>query len=157
MSPIINLVIYVTRVSSASSLKLVPNFDSGDLEKGASKSTGEGSSIKSIDIREGRPDISNLIGTATASADPNDRIIVGSCGPLKMVDQTRNAVSESMCEDGPSITLYTEVSHPYYLTRSLYVLTCFRNLNGEQGFERKGFQMYEATGNTSRPKLSKQK
>ncbi|CAL5873861.1 uncharacterized protein PFLUO_LOCUS8144, partial [Penicillium psychrofluorescens] len=108
MSPIVNLVIHITRASSASSPKLVPSFDSGDLEKGASKSTGEGSSIRSIDIREGRPDISNLIGTAAASADPNDHIMVGSCGPMKMVDQTRNAVSESMCEDGPSITLYTE-------------------------------------------------
>ncbi|KAJ5812229.1 hypothetical protein N7474_008530 [Penicillium riverlandense] len=108
MSPIVNLAIHVTRGSSASSPKFLPNFDSGDLEKGASKSTGEGSSIKSIDIREGRPDISHLIGTATASAHPNDRIVVGACGPVKMIDQTRNAVSESMCEDGPSIILYTE-------------------------------------------------
>lgn len=124
MSPIVNLVIHVTRGPSSSSPKLVQNFDSDDPEKRASKSTGEGSSIQPIDSRKGRPDISNLIGAVTASADPNDHIMVGACGPMKMVGQTRNAVSDSMCEDGPSISLYTEVSHPYYLTRSLYELKC---------------------------------
>lgn len=110
MNPVVNLIIHVTRGPSISP-KLLPNLHSADLEKGALKSIDERSSIKSIDIRGGRPNISNLIGSAVASAGSNDRIMVGACGPSIMIDQTRKAVSENMSENSPFMALYTEVSH----------------------------------------------
>lgn len=104
MCPIVNLVICVTRDPSPSPT-LVQDSACSDLEKGVS------SWFESIEIRERRPYIADLIDTAVASANLANRIIVGACGPGEMIDQTRKAISENMRERSPYISLYTEVSY----------------------------------------------
>jgi hypothetical protein len=71
--------------------------------------TGSPSSIN--EIRSGRPDIGKLIAAAVASSSSiDDRIIVGACGPSELMSSIREAVYSDLYNDGPSLTLYTEVS-----------------------------------------------
>ncbi|CAG7935108.1 unnamed protein product [Penicillium nalgiovense] len=88
-----------------------PAILTSDPEKGAEQQpTGNvSSSVKGI--LPGRPNIDNLIAAAAAgSARLDDRIIVGACGPSRLMSTTRKAVDNELLNDGPSITLYTEVS-----------------------------------------------
>lgn len=63
------------------------------------------------ETRPGRPDIGNLIKVAaTSCGNSDDRVIVGACGPSDLMHTIRNAVNNDIRDDGPSITLYTEVS-----------------------------------------------
>ncbi|OQE83086.1 hypothetical protein PENNAL_c0034G00560 [Penicillium nalgiovense] len=86
-----------------------PAILTSDPEKGAEQQpTGNvSSSVKGI--LPGRPNIDNLIAAAAAgSARLDDRIIVGACGPSRLMSTTRKAVDNELLNDGPSITLYTE-------------------------------------------------
>lgn len=65
-------------------------------------------------IRSGRPSIENHVITCVESCKPTDRIGVGACGPVELVASTRKAVAQKIYDNGPSITLYTEVSHFLY-------------------------------------------
>ncbi|CAG8179504.1 unnamed protein product [Penicillium nalgiovense] len=88
-----------------------PTILTSDPEKGAEQqSTGNvSSSVKGI--LPGRPNIGNLIAAAAAgSTRLDDRVIVGACGPSRLMSTTRKAVNNELLNDGPSITLYTEVS-----------------------------------------------
>lgn len=81
-----------------------------DLEKGALE-IATGSPLSINEIRPGRPDIPKLIAAAVASSSNIDeRIIVGACGPSELMSTIREAVFSDLYDDGPSITLYTEVS-----------------------------------------------
>jgi hypothetical protein len=82
-----------------------------DPEKGAEKQPTGNISSSVNEILPGRPNIGNLIAAAAAgSAKLDDRVIVGACGPSQLLSTTRNAVNNELLNNGPSITLYTEVS-----------------------------------------------
>lgn len=84
-----------------------------DLEKGGFENTSVQTSSLLNEVRPGRPDIGNLIAAAASSAGkPDDRIIVGACGPEGLIDATQRAIVRGLHDDGPSITLYTEASQP---------------------------------------------
>jgi hypothetical protein len=129
----VNVLIHVTRATdlSGTSLSTTPESHSekasleddvipigpsplgsqiNDLEKGALEMAT--SSPLSINvIRPGRPDIGKLIAAAVASSSSiDDRIIVGACGPSELMSTIREAVFSDLYNDGPSLTLYTEVS-----------------------------------------------
>lgn len=89
-----------------------PTFSTSDPEKGVGQqSTGNIYSSSMNQILPGRPHIGNLIAAAAAgSGKSDDRIIVGACGPSELMSITRKAVNNELLNDGPSITLYTEVS-----------------------------------------------
>jgi hypothetical protein len=59
---------------------------------------------------KGRPDISTYISMFVDCCSPSDRVGIGACGPVDMVDSVTRAVSRGVYDDGPSITVYTEVS-----------------------------------------------
>jgi hypothetical protein len=81
-----------------------------DLEKGALE-MATGSPLSINEIRPGRPDIGKLIAAAVSSSSSiDDRIIVGACGPSGLMSAIREAVFSDLYNDGPSLTLYTEVS-----------------------------------------------
>lgn len=77
--------------------------------------------IESVNaIRTGRPSIENHVMTCVGSCKPTDRIGVGACGPVELVASTRKALAQKTYDNGPSMTLYTEVS--YCLYEKLYEL-----------------------------------
>jgi len=61
------------------------------------------------DLRRGRPDIASHIADCVTTCGPDERIGVGACGPAKMLDMTRKALSHSTYDNGPSIDFHTEV------------------------------------------------
>ncbi|PYI00747.1 hypothetical protein BO78DRAFT_424196 [Aspergillus sclerotiicarbonarius CBS 121057] len=86
-----------------------PTHHNTDLEKGPLHQFTAKDCFSTNEVRQGRPDISNFISAAADSGcKPDDRIIVGACGPKELMIATRNAVSDIMRKDGPAITLYTE-------------------------------------------------
>lgn len=83
-----------------------------DIEKGGLQDLNPDDEFSHC-VRPGRPDINNLIAASIANVSnhsPDDRIIIGVCGPIAMTNATREAVSKAAHEDGLSITQYTEVS-----------------------------------------------
>lgn len=62
-------------------------------------------------ILTGRPSIEDHVTTCVESCKPTDRIGVGACGPVELVASTRKAVAQRIYDNGPSMTLYTEVSY----------------------------------------------
>lgn len=87
-----------------------PAVSANDLEKTALEMfAAKPPSVN--ETRPGRPDIGNLIGAAaTSGGKSDDRIIVGACGPSDLTSTIRHSVNNDIRDDGPSITLYTEVS-----------------------------------------------
>lgn len=81
-----------------------------DIEKGTAPGTTKEKLPFSMNIHQGRPNISELIEATISGTDPKDRIAVGVCGPGDLVDRTREGVSRDVYDNGPSITLYSEVS-----------------------------------------------
>ncbi|KAJ9332848.1 hypothetical protein DTO027B5_5458 [Paecilomyces variotii] len=79
-----------------------------DIEKGAAPETTKEKLPFSMNIHQGRPNISDLIEATISGTDPKDRIAVGVCGPGDLVDRTREGVSRDVYDNGPSITLYSE-------------------------------------------------
>lgn len=125
-----NVLIHVTRATdlSVTSLSTTPESHSekasleddvipigpspliNDLEKGALE-MATGSPLSINEIRPGRPDIGKIIAAAVGSSSSiDDRIIVGACGPSELMSTIREAVFSDLYNDGPSLTLYTEVS-----------------------------------------------
>ncbi|KGO74387.1 FAD-binding 8 [Penicillium italicum] len=86
-----------------------PVFSTNDPEKGVEQQSTDSIPSSLNQILPGRPNIGNLIAaTAGGSSSPEDRIIVGACGPSELMSTTRKAVNEDLLNGGPSITLYTE-------------------------------------------------
>ena len=87
-----------------------PTSMNDDPEKGPLHQSTPNTLSSTSEIRRGRPDMGNLIATAvTAHRHPEDRIIVGACGPRELMTATRQALTDIPYNDGPAITLYTEV------------------------------------------------
>ncbi|KAJ5952097.1 FAD-binding 8 [Penicillium vulpinum] len=83
-------------------------FSTNDPEKGGAQQSTDNISSSIHQILPGRPNIGNLIRTATTASNSDDRIIVGACGPSELLGTTRKAVNNELHNDGLSITLYTE-------------------------------------------------
>lgn len=73
----------------------------------------------SVELHKGRPDLADVIANSIVHADTRDRIAVGVCGPSDLVDRTRDVVRRDVYDNGPSITLYSEVR--------LYILSFLMN------------------------------
>lgn len=86
-------------------------FSTNDPEKGVEQQSTDNISSSVNQMLSGRPNIGNLIAAAATGSDNLDgRVIVGACGPSKLMSTTRKAVNDELLNGGPSITLYTEVS-----------------------------------------------
>lgn len=123
-SPLVNLIFYSTQTSSSlakaefattppSELAEAPTIGSakeGDVEKHVAgvTSTGSLSSITSMDVRLGRPDVVKIIDDAVAQADPKDRIAVAVCGPEGLMKVARQTVARNIKPEGPSLELQCE-------------------------------------------------
>lgn len=109
-SPCINLFIHVSREEvvseDCSSLDSAPI--TADVEKGKDQTGGQAIPL-SIQLK-GRPDIANLLASCISQCSLESRIGVGACGPVQMIQATRDAIYQSTYDNGPSITLHTEVS-----------------------------------------------
>jgi hypothetical protein len=109
-SPCVNLFIHVSRdevvSEDCSSLDSAPV--TADVEKGKEETGGQAIPLSAR--RKGRPDIANLLASCISQCSLESRIGVGACGPIQMIETTRDAISQSMYDNGPSITFHTEVS-----------------------------------------------
>jgi hypothetical protein len=84
-----------------------------DIEKGGPSDFKPDDKFSPYRIFSGRPDINRIMAASVATVaneSPDDRVIVGVCGPIAMTSSTREAVSKIEREDILSITQYTEVS-----------------------------------------------
>ncbi|KAJ5167712.1 uncharacterized protein N7482_003306 [Penicillium canariense] len=110
-SPCVNLFLYVSRdeVVSADSSSLDSALMTSDVEKG--REMADRTSRCSPPSR-GRPDVGNLIASCISHCDSEFRIGVGACGPSELIAAAREATSQSAYDNGPSITLHTEVDTP---------------------------------------------
>lgn len=121
-----NLIIHVTRDNAASddsssleSTKAVGDPEKGtpvvgDIEKGKKEAIGQAVAVSGV--RKGRPDIASLITDRLSQCSVDDRVGVGACGPINMIESTREVTCRSMFDSGPSITLHTEVSEIFRLS-----------------------------------------
>lgn len=117
----INLHIYVTQGDIEKSVE-IESLHAGegsssessvrDPEKGFASREGS-TEYATLEPRRGRPDIASHIADCITHCDQTDRIGVGACGPAKMLDLTRKALSRSTYDNGPSIDLHTEVSRKW--------------------------------------------
>ncbi|KAJ6116005.1 hypothetical protein N7523_006422 [Penicillium sp. IBT 18751x] len=127
--PWVNVLIYVTRddapsdeLSNSGSMLVaggsekgplaVENVDRGapviaDVEKAKGQMTGQ-TSISMSAIRNGRPELASLIADCLSQCPLGDRVGVGACGPMKIIDQTREVTSRSIFDSGPLITFHSE-------------------------------------------------
>jgi hypothetical protein len=115
----VNLYIYVTSHKRLDSLSLA-STDHGatdDGEKGKEGMTDQ--AIRLPNIQQGRPDVFDLVTYCISQCGLKSRVGVGACGPTKMIQMTRKAVSQGTYDTGPSLTLHTEVS---YLMRYSVIL-----------------------------------
>ena len=78
-----------------------------------------------------RPDIRLLISDYISSCSSDERVGIGGCGPIEMIDALRQVVLEREIS-GPSVTLHTEVSFPLYFDEERLLIGS-RSLCGERG------------------------
>lgn len=88
------------RISASSG----PKKNDLDVDVGVSS----GTSISSLDIQSGRPDLSAIIGVVVKNASRDEAVIVAACGPRSMIGDTRNSVARIVGINGPSVTLHVE-------------------------------------------------
>lgn len=78
-----------------------------DIEKGRKEAT---QSLECMSfVRRGRPNIADLVANGISWCPPHYQVGVGACGPMKILEGTREATSQKAFDNGPSITLHTEV------------------------------------------------
>ncbi|KAB8209718.1 ferric reductase like transmembrane component-domain-containing protein [Aspergillus parasiticus] len=121
-SPCVNISIYVTRdamSSGESTVSPTPVPDKspslanalpsvGDIEMGLSKTTApEATPGDTVYMKKGRPDIRLLISDCISGCGSEERVGIGGCGPIEMIDTLRQVVREGQIS-GPSVTLHTE-------------------------------------------------
>lgn len=63
-----------------------------------------------IETHPRRPSIPALMEALVENADPTKRVIVGACGPESLLETVKSTASKCIRPDGPSFTLYIEVS-----------------------------------------------
>lgn len=79
---------------------------------GLSKTTAPGAiHHDAVYMKKGRPDIRLLISDCISGCGSEERVGIGGCGPIGMIDTLRQVVRERQIS-GPSVTLHTEVSLP---------------------------------------------
>lgn len=128
-----------------------PSTTEKDIEMGPMFQPPEAQTMSSFtDTRAGRPDIAHLISSRTENCHPGDRVCVAACGPDKMIDTTRQAVSEASSNPDVSITLHSEVSL-YSLPPSPFFYSCGRllrnrSLDGKQIYIVEIIVIFSATG-----------
>ncbi|QKX56546.1 uncharacterized protein TRUGW13939_03651 [Talaromyces rugulosus] len=120
-SPHVRLFIHVTRADAKSehpkdvqdvvlTKTEVSNNNSNtpvDIEK---SSIGiDSNALSFTNVQRGRPDISKYVSGFIDSCSPEDRVGIGACGPVDMVDSVQKShYSRGAYDDGLSITVYTE-------------------------------------------------
>lgn len=78
-----------------------------DIEKGKEETTR---SLEYMSyVRRGRPNIADLVSNGISRCPPHYQVGVGACGPTKILEGTREATTQKAFDNGPSITLHTEV------------------------------------------------
>ncbi|KAJ5921484.1 hypothetical protein N7466_009810 [Penicillium verhagenii] len=86
-----------------------PIIATNDLEKGHLSDSGINLYSSTNYIRPGRPDIASVINeAATSHGSPDDRVIVGACGPKELISTTRNAVNNDLRNERLAVTFYSE-------------------------------------------------
>ncbi|KAE8418260.1 hypothetical protein BDV36DRAFT_295294 [Aspergillus pseudocaelatus] len=123
-SACVNISIYVTRdaISSGGSIvSRTPISDKsacltnalpsgGDIEMGLSKTTAPGVTLDdAFHTMKGQPDIRLLISDYISGSSSEERVVIGGCGPIEMIDALSQVVQERQIS-GPSVTLHTEES-----------------------------------------------
>jgi hypothetical protein len=129
--PSVNLIVYITQEdapSNADSMSDSMNVTSdieknnlvfGDVEKGSpvvgnfekTKEEVTGQTTVSISaLRKGRPDIAVLIADCLSQCSEDEYVGIGACGPISIIKSTREVACRSTFDNGPFITLHTEVS-----------------------------------------------
>ncbi|KAB8270215.1 ferric reductase like transmembrane component-domain-containing protein [Aspergillus minisclerotigenes] len=108
-SPCVNISIYVTRdamSSGGSTVSSTPVPDKspsltnalpsvGDIEMGLSKTTAPGAiQDDAVYMKKGRPDIRLLISDCISGCGSEERVGIGGCGPIGMIDTLRQVVRE---------------------------------------------------------------
>lgn len=132
-SPCVNLFIHVSRDEVAfedySSLDSAPV--TADIEKGKEETGGQAIPLSAR--RKGRPDIVNLLANSISQCSLESRIGVGACGPIQMIETTRDAIYQSKHDNGPSITLHTEVSTLPPLACCIFRALLTQNIRNSNG------------------------
>lgn len=104
-----NLFIFVSRDDAAVDISNQMSTTAvEDLEKG--KEGGSRLAVSVSDIRKGRPNLPPLITDCLTGCASTDRVAVGACGPRDLLKVTRDTVFQEDFDEGPSISLHTEVS-----------------------------------------------
>ncbi|CAI7635712.1 unnamed protein product [Penicillium pancosmium] len=131
--PSVNMFIYVTRQSDIPSISAlspqdlsekspiettgapikfsISDSEARDIEKGGPSDFKPDDKYSPYRIYSGRPDINSIMAASVATVaneSPDDRVIVGVCGPIPMTSSTSEAISKIAREDILSITQYTE-------------------------------------------------
>ena len=110
-SSCVNLFLHVSRdeivSEDCSSLDSTPVTE--DVEKGKEETGGQ--AIPIFAQQKGRPDIANLLASCFSQCSLDSKIGVGVCGPIQMIEAARDAIYQRTYDNGPSITLHTEVSN----------------------------------------------
>jgi hypothetical protein len=102
----------ITESGSGSSTPVCPPLDNCvDIEKKAIATATTRKSPLDLDIKSGRPNVKDLVDEfITNESSPANRVIVGACGPLSLMDAVRATASDySKKAEGPSVTFYHEV------------------------------------------------
>ncbi|KAJ5093121.1 hypothetical protein N7456_008982, partial [Penicillium angulare] len=114
-SPYVNLFVHVSQLegdeasvrdaSDTSSVESTTanNEMNGNKEKFATQSR------PLSPVRKGRPDMLRLVTDCISQCPQGGRVGVGACGPMKLLQATREAASQKAFDEGPSIDLHTEV------------------------------------------------
>ncbi|BAE61942.1 unnamed protein product [Aspergillus oryzae RIB40] len=92
---------------------------------GLSKTTAPGAiHHDAVYMKKGRPDIRLLISDCISGCGSEERVGIGGCGPIGMIDTLRQVVRERQIS-GPSVTLHTENGRRYHAYREgEYALVC---------------------------------
>jgi hypothetical protein len=102
----------ITESGSGSGTPVFPPPDNCvDIEKKAIATATTRKSPLDLDIKSGRPKVKALVDEfVTNESSPANRVIVGACGPLSLMDAVRATASDySKKAEGPSVTFYHEV------------------------------------------------
>ncbi|KAE8369150.1 ferric reductase like transmembrane component-domain-containing protein [Aspergillus caelatus] len=123
-SACVNISIYVTRDAISSGGSIVPPTpisdksacltnalpSGGDIEMGLWKTTAPGVTLDdAFHTMKGQPDIRLLISDYISGSSSEERVVIGGCGPIEMIDALSQVVQERQIS-GPSVTLHTEES-----------------------------------------------
>lgn len=110
-----NLFLHVSRgevvSENCSSLDSTPVTE--DVEKGKEEIGAQ--AIPVFAQQKGRLNVANRLAGCFSQCNSESKIGVGACGPIQMIEDVRNAIYQSTYDNGPSITLHTEVRNFSYL------------------------------------------